>query len=128
MNLLLDTQLVVWLSVATHRLPARARDLIQDPANVVYFSVVSIWEVAIKRSLNRPDFTLDPFDLRQTLLAADFAELQVTGPHAAQVVGLPRIHGDPFDRLLLAQAYVEGVQLVTIDKVLARYPGPILHV
>jgi PIN domain nuclease of toxin-antitoxin system len=92
------------------------------------FSPVSIWEVAIKHDLRRPDFGLDPSLLRRMLLDNGYEELPVTSRHAVAVVGLPAIHKDPFDRLLIAQAAAEGVTLLTSDQTLARYPGPIRKV
>ena len=106
-------------------LPVRARSLVNDPDNQVVFSVASIWEVAIKHSLGRSDFDVPPILLRETLLENGYIELPVMGPHAATVGGLPPIHKDPFDRLLIAQAVVEGITLLTADSVIARYPGPI---
>ena len=90
-----------------------------------FFSAVSLWEVAIKRGLGRADFQVDPRVLRRGLLENDYVELAVTGAHAVAVDLLPPIHKDPFDRLLIAQAGVEGLTLVTADRTVARYPGPI---
>lgn len=128
MNLLLDTHLLIWMSSASDRLSAVARDLIEDRANRVSFSAASLWEVAIKFSLRRPDFTVEPRILRKHLLDRDFEELAVTGDHAILVDTLPMIHREPFDRLLLAQAVVEGMTLLTTDAKVAAYPGPILRV
>jgi len=89
------------------------------------FSAASIWEVAIKAGLNRPDFTVNSGLLRQGLLANGYAEVVVTGAQAALVSALPPIHRDPFDRLLVAQALAEGMLLLTADVVVARYPGPV---
>ena len=106
-------------------LPAEARELLEDGANEAMFSVASLWEVAIKFALGRPDFQVDPRVLRRGLLDNGYAELPVTSDHALATVGLPPIHKDPFDRLIVAQAIAEGVVLLTADPVLARYPGPI---
>jgi PIN domain nuclease of toxin-antitoxin system len=124
-KLLLDTQFLLWSMAHPEWLPARARSLVNDPDNQVVFSVASIWEVAIKHSLGRSDFDVPPILLRETLLENGYIELPVMGPHAAIVGGLPPIHKDPFDRLLIAQAVVEGITLLTADSVIARYPGPI---
>jgi PIN domain nuclease of toxin-antitoxin system len=93
--------------------------------NELHFSAISILEVAIKFALDRGDFQTDPQVLRRSLLANGYLELQVTGDHAAAVARLPVLHKDPFDRLLAAQAGVEGITLLTRDATLARYPGPI---
>ena len=97
----------------------------EDPDTEVVFSAASLWEVAIKSSLGRPDFSVDPRVLRRRLLENDFTELPVTGAHAVAVDLLPSIHKDPFDRMLVAQAQVEGITLLTADATLGLYQGPI---
>lgn len=92
------------------------------------YSVASLWEIAIKRALDRPDFKVQPTTFRQRLLAAGYRELAVRGDHALALDLLPPIHRDPFDRMLLAQAFAEGLTLVTADSLVARYPGPIEHI
>ena len=109
-------------------MPRRAAELIDASSSDLFFSVVSLWEIAIKRGLNRPDFVVEPRVLRRNLLDAGYEELPVLASHALEVQMLPPIHGDPFDRLLLAQAMTEGLTLLTTDAQLARYPGPILQV
>lgn len=128
MTLLLDTQMLVWIAREPERLPSAARTLIEDVNNPIFFSVASIWEIAIKHALGRADFNLDPHRLRVNLQAQDFTELPIAGEHAAAVTDLPSIPKDPFDRLLVAQAVVEGLTLLTTDAQLACYPGPILRV
>lgn len=128
MNLLLDTHLLIWMSSASERLSSRARTLIEASGNRVFFSVASLWEIAIKRSLRRPDFTVDAHILRSHLLESGYFELDVTGDHAVFVDTLPPIHREPFDRLLVAQAIIEGLTLLTADSKVAAYPGPILRV
>ena len=125
MNLLLDTHLLLWAAGAPDRLPAVARDLIEDPGNILIFSVASLWEIAIKRGLGRDDFRVDPRLLRRGLIDNGYAELAITSEHVVAVDSLPPLHRDLFDRLLLAQATAEGVTLLTSDKALAAYPGPI---
>lgn len=97
----------------------------EDRTQSVAFSVVSIWEIAIKDGLGRPGFRVDPRRMRDAMLALDFEEIMVTADHAIAVGSLPSLHRDPFDRLLVAQAIVEGLTLLTADRTLARYPGPI---
>ena len=128
MRLLPDTHLLVWLADASAAMPDAATDLIQDANNDVLFSVASLWEVAIKFALGRPEFALDPRVLRRGLLDNGFSELVVTAEHALATVPLPPIHKDPFDRLLVAQATVEGITLLTADATILRYPGPIRRV
>lgn len=125
MKLLIDTHLLLWSSIAVERVPDSALQLIKDPANDLMFSAVSIWEVAIKRARGRSDFDVDPAVLRRALIDVGYAELPVTSDHAIALLGLPPLHRDPFDRLLVAQARAEGVVLVTSDQMVAQYPGAI---
>ncbi len=125
MRTLLDTHLLLWVSYLPERLPDGVRRIILDPEQELHFSVASLWEIAIKRSQNRNDFDFDPSVLREGLLEAGYIELPVLGEHALAVLALPLIHKDPFDRMLVAQAIVAGVDLLTMDKQLAGYPGPI---
>ncbi len=125
MKLLLDTHLLLWAAGQPNRLSAAARKLIDAPANELLFSAASIWEVAIKRGLGRKDFQADPRLLRRGLLDNGYSELPVLGEHVVVIDSLPPIHKDPFDRLLVAQATVEGITLLTEDTVVAQYPGPI---
>ncbi len=125
MRLLLDTHILLWAGAASPRLPAQARDVIYDPDSDLLFSVVSIWEIAIKDGLGRRSFHTNAGAMRRGLLDNFYRELPVTGDHAVAVEKLPPIHKDPFDRILVAQATVEGVTLLTADPVVARYPGPV---
>jgi PIN domain nuclease of toxin-antitoxin system len=128
MRLLLDTQLLLWAAGPIERLSPQTRDLINDPENELSFSVANIWEVAVKYGRGREDFQIDPRLLRRGLLDNGYQELMVTGEHAVAVAGLPPIHRDPFDRMLVAQSIVEGIMLLTADPVVAQYPGPIRRV
>ena len=128
MKLLLDTHLLLWAVGRPDRLPASAVTLLDDAQNEPLFSSASLWEVAIKRGLGRDDFKVEPRSLRRALLDNGYEELSVTGAHAVAIELLPPIHKDPFDRILVAQATVEGVTLLTADSVVARYPGPIRRV
>lgn len=125
MKLLLDTQLLLWAASEPSRLRPATRRLLDDPRHELLFSAASLWEVTIKASLGRDDFTVDARVLRRGLLDNGYAELPVTGEHAVAVAGLPPLHRDPFDRLLVAQASVEGITLLTADPVVAKYPGPV---
>ncbi|ABF39996.1 PilT protein-like protein [Candidatus Koribacter versatilis Ellin345] len=125
MKLLLDSHLLIWATSDAKRISLAGRKLINDPANELYFSAASIWELAIKSSLKHPSITFDVASLRRTLLANEYNELPVTADHGLEVAALPRIHKDPFDRLLVAQARVEGMTLVTVDRELAKYPASI---
>ena len=128
MTILPATNLVLWASDAPALLSQEAESLIVDPNNRIYFSAATIWEVAIKNALNKPDFAVDPEVLRQSLLANGYLELPISSAHAAAVRNLPPIHKDPFDRILIAQATLEGITLLTTDRKVAKYPGPIRKV
>lgn len=125
MRLLLDTHVLLWVAGEPDRLPAGARAMIEDPDNQLVFSAASLWEIAIKHTLERPDFRADPALLRRGLLDNGYVELAITGRHAVAVAGLPPHHKDPFDRMLVAQATVDGMALITVDPLMTRYAGPI---
>jgi len=127
MRLLLDTHLLVWAMGDPERLPAGCAAMLEDPSNSLVFSVASLWELVIKKALGRPDFNLEPSLLRQALLGGGWKELPIEASHALAVSQLPPLHRDPFDRLLLAQAQVEGLLLLTADSRLSLYPGPVRY-
>jgi PIN domain nuclease of toxin-antitoxin system len=124
MKLLLDTHLLLWAAGEPRRLSKQARTLIGNPDNELLFSSASLWEVAIKRGLGREDFKVDARLLRRGLLDNGYNELPIVSDHVVATESLP-IHKDPFDRILVAQATVEGVTLLTIDPLVSQYPGPI---
>jgi PIN domain nuclease of toxin-antitoxin system len=126
MKFLFDTQLLIWAANSPERLPKKAEALIADPANELFFSAASLWEIAIKYGLNREDFKVEPRVLYQGLIENTYQEIPVSSLHAVAVNDLPSLHKDPFDRLLIAQAKVEGITLLTCDAGIALYPGPIL--
>ncbi len=121
MRFLLDTHLLIWALDESPRLPKRARALISDDSNDLYFSAASVWEIAIKQSLSKTEFKLDAHTMRRVLLENGYLELPVTGAHATGVAGLPKHHTDPFDRLLIAQAAYEELQLLTHDRRVSEY-------
>jgi len=125
MKLLLDTHLLLWAAGEPDRLSKQARALIDNPENELFFSAASLWEVAIKRGLGRADFTVDVRLLRRGLLDNGYSELPIISDHVVATESLPPIHKDPFDRVLVAQATVEGISLLTTDLQLSQYPGPI---
>ena len=125
MKFLLDTHLLLWLSIRPDRLSPTARAIVEDPASELFFSVASIWEIAIKRALGQSHFLVEPSIVRRGLLENGYSELLITSHHALVAGPLPRIHNDPFDRILIAQANVEAITLLTSDPIVARYPGPV---
>jgi len=125
MKLLLDTHLLLWAAGEPRRLSKRARTLIDNPDNELLFSAANLWEVAIKRGLGREDFKVDARLLRRGLLDNGYRELPIMSDHVVAIESLPLIHKDPFDRILVAQATVEGITLLTVDALVSQYPGPI---
>jgi PIN domain nuclease of toxin-antitoxin system len=128
MKFLLDTHLALWAFFKQERLSVQARSLLEDRQNRLLFSTVSLWEIAIKRGLGKKGFQFDPRVLRRAMLDDGIEELPVFGQHAVAVDSLAPIHKDPFDRILIAQAMVEGITLLTADPLIAQYPGPIRKV
>ena len=126
MNLLLDTHVLLWAAGTPERISRKVRALFENRGNRLFFSVASIWEIVIKRGLARPDFRVDPARLRRRLIENGYDELPISGQHVIGVAGLPPLHRDPFDRLLVAQAAHEGFTLVTSDDAVARYPVSVI--
>lgn len=122
---LVDTQLLLWNVYGSRKLPARVARLFRDGRHQFFYSAASLWEIAIKASRGRDDFAADTAAIRETLDDNGFQELAVTAQHAVTVSGLPPIHGDPFDRMLVAQAISEPMALITTDERLVAYPGTI---
>lgn len=125
MILLLDTHLLLWAAGEPDRMSNEARALVEDERNDLAFSAASLWEIVIKRGLGRDDFRVDPRRLRQGLLANGYREVAVTSEHAIAVERLPKVHKDPFDRILVAQSDVEGITLLTSDRLVGQYGGTV---
>lgn len=122
MRVLTDTHILLWALLQPSRLNATSMDLLESPEHAVYFSAVNIWEIAIKRALDRPDFDVEPDEVHRAARETGFRELPVSAVHAAAVRYLPTHHRDPFDRLLIAQARTEPLLLMTDDPVIGLYP------
>lgn len=100
--------------------------MLLNPANKLFFSVVSLWEIVTKKELGRADFSVDAHRLRRLLIANGYAELPVLAEHVLHVDRLPTLHKDPFDRLLIAQAQTEAMLLVTVDDMVMQYKDAVL--
>ena len=122
MRLLLDTHVVLWAATDSPRLTPRARALLRSTENTLIVSAATHCEISIKNSLARPDFDVDLVSLRAGLQANGYVDLPITAAHAAVLAGLPDLHRDPFDRMLVAQALAEGLTLVTADDRILDYP------
>lgn len=121
MKLLLDTHLLIWAADGIERVPPSLRAMMAAPENQLLFSVVSLWEIAIKNGLNRPDFQVNARMLRRGLIDNGYIELPILSEHVLAIDTLPALHKDPFDRLLIAQAKVEGITLLSNDATVVQY-------
>ena len=124
MRLLVDTHLLLW-RLADRPIPELAAELIRDPANRLFASAASLWEVSLKASLGKIEVT--PGALVQALAKEGFEPLAVSWEHAVRIAELPMHHRDPFDRLLVAQSLAESMPLLTSNRALAAY-GPMVMV
>jgi PIN domain nuclease of toxin-antitoxin system len=121
MHILLDTHLLLWAVGFSNRLPKAPRKWLEDCNNEIFFSAASIWEIAIRASLGREDFRVDPSQVLEVMPETGFSELPVKAIHTMEVNRLPLIHKDPFDRLLVAQSKTEPMLLLTNDELLVSY-------
>lgn len=127
MRLLLDTHVFLWLDAADSRIPARVREACEDGANEVFLSLVSVWEMQIKTVLGKMRPPINPVSLAEAYLEnATLEALPIELAHIRELSGLPIKHGDPFDRMLVAQARHEALTLVTADRVIREYPVEVL--
>ncbi|ODU09643.1 MAG: twitching motility protein PilT [Rubrivivax sp. SCN 71-131] len=127
MNLLLDTHIALWAITDSPRLSTRARELIGAQRAVVWVSVVSLWEIAIKHALARGDMPVSAREAAGHFSASGFRLLPIEVEHALGVESLPALHADPFDRLLVAQAREVPLRLLTHDETVARYSDAIIR-
>lgn len=127
-SFLLDTNILLTAAIAPERLPQEAQEWLGNPDNAVFFSAASLWEIGIKRSLNRDGFDFYPEDIHRLALEMRFAELPLQSEHSYAIARMPWHHRDPFDRLLVAQAQSLPAYLLTTDKLLVRYSDLVVHV
>jgi PIN domain nuclease of toxin-antitoxin system len=128
LNLLLDTHIALWAITDSPKLSPKARDLIQSPKSSVWISTASIWEIAIKHALGRGDMPVSSPEALRYFRESGYQLLSIEAEHVIGVEELPAHHQDPFDRLLVAQALVEPMRLLTHDPLVARYSDTILSV
>ena len=128
MNLLLDTHVALWAIADSPRLPLKARELIASPRTNVWISTASIWEIAIKHSLGRGDMPISGQDALRYFSESGYRQLPIEAEHAVAVEDLPAHHNDPFDRILVAQALVEPMRLMTHDALVALYSDTIIKI
>lgn len=127
MKLLLDTHVAIWAVTDDANLSRRARDLILDAQNEIFFSAVNTWEIAIKHSVGG-DVPCSAAQAEEDFLASGYRPLNVTPRHTVAVEKLPLLHKDPFDRLLMAQALSEPMYLVTHDEKIEQYKLPFVYI
>ncbi len=122
---LLDTHVLIWLSSELSRIPRAVLEVLEDPDARLWCSTVSFWELAVKQNLGKIDAMIrfDQMEKTHRIL-----ELTVSSKYTQELRTLPLLHADPFDRMLVAQARVEGMVLVTADRRLAGYPVAVLQV
>ena len=121
MNFLLDTHILIWAAISPHKISSQLASLLSDPSNYLYFSSASIWEISIKESLGKRDFNVNSKKLHGGLIENGYKELKVSALHAMEVIKLPFIHRDPFDRILVVAAIWENMPLLTNDSTLSPY-------
>lgn len=128
MNILLDTHVALWAITDSPKLPKKARELIESPRSSVWISAATVWEIAIKHSLGRNDMPVSGRAALRYFQESGYRFLPVDSEHAAAIEELPAHHADPFDRILVAQAMVEPMRLVTHDPIVARYSDSVIEV
>lgn len=128
MNILLDTHVALWAITDSPKLPPKARELIQSPRTTVWISVASIWEIAIKHALGRGDMPVSSPDAVRYFRESGYQFIAIEAEHAAAVEELAAHHQDPFDRMLVAQALVEPMRLMTRDPIVALYSDTIIKI
>ena len=121
MNFLLDTHILIWVAISPHKISLELASLLSDPSNHLYFSSASIWEIPLKESLGKRDFEISSKKLHGGLIENGYKEIKVSALHAMEVIKLPFIHRDPFDRILVATAIWENMPLLTNDSTLSAY-------
>ncbi len=128
MNLLLDTHVALWAITDSPKLPKKGREMIESPKSSVWISAATVWEIAIKHGLGRGDMPVSSQDALRYFRDSGYRFLPIEPEHAAAVEDLAAHHGDPFDRILVAQALVEPMRLITHDPMVARYSDTIIEI
>ncbi len=122
MNILIDTNIFLWLFGFSSRISADVESLLKNKNNEIYFSAASVWEIAIKYSSGKLQLPDKPeIFVPDRMKRANFKPLEIKFPHTLAVANLPQIHKDPFDRLIIAQAQTENLTLLSADGIFARY-------
>ena len=128
MNLLLDTHVALWAITDSPKLTPKARDMIASPKTTVWVSAASVWEIAIKHALGRGDMPVSSEDAVRYFQESGYRFLAIEAEHAVAVEDLSAHHQDPFDRILVAQALVEPMRLMTHDPLVALYSDTVIKI
>lgn len=126
MRYLIDTHVLIWYLNGDTDLSERYITLMHDPQNQLYISIVSIWEITIKLSLNKLDLTKSIKQIEEYILSKDYKVLNISFEHLKTLSELPHHHNDPFDRLLIAQAISENLTIISADRHFSAYPAGVI--
>lgn len=126
MKVLLDTHVFLWFVLGQRQCTSATRSIIEDPANDCKISIASLWEIGIKHTLGKLELHTRIEGFFEAFTAGGFTPFPITSPHILELATLPLHHRDPFDRMLIAQAKVEGMQLLTADPHFASYEVTLL--
>ena len=128
MKYLLDTHIILWAATDVKRLSRKAKTILEDMANVLYFSPISFWEISVKHAKHPDQMAITSEQARELAVKMGFIELPVRSRHGVDIANLPDIHNDPFDRMLITQARSDGLKLVSHDHKVAAYGEAIVKV
>ncbi|MCL2501427.1 MAG: type II toxin-antitoxin system VapC family toxin [Defluviitaleaceae bacterium] len=124
MKYLIDTHVIIWLAINSFELPKNIKDVIEQPENDIYICSASLWEIAIKMNLGKLDLKQPLVKLLDDIKTCGFNTLQVDDKYLCKLIDLPYIHKDPFDRLIISTALVEGLIIITTDENIQKYDVP----
>ena len=121
MKYLLDTHIILWAALDVKRLSRKAKNLLENPENILYFSPVSLWEISIKHAKHPDQMPITSERAKELALKMGFIELPVRSRHGVDIANLPEIHNDPFDRIMVCQSIVEKIPFISYDKNVNAY-------
>ncbi|MCL2050952.1 MAG: type II toxin-antitoxin system VapC family toxin [Lachnospiraceae bacterium] len=121
MKYLLDTHAIIWLIEDSPKMPAKVKDICRDPNNQIFISSISLWEIAIKMSLDKLSLNIELYELLSIIQNSDIVVLQIKDDYLEKILSLPFVHKDPFDRLIIATAITENMTIITIDDDIQKY-------
>ena len=128
MKYLLDTHIMLWAGLDVKRLSRKAKSILENPANALYFSPISLWEISIKHEKHPEQMTITSERAREIAIKMGFIELPVRSRHGVDIAKLPDLHNDPFDRMLITQARSDGLLLLSHDNKVIAYGEAVVRV